>query len=138
LGLNDIRQLGLHDPAVDLLVLSACQTAVGNEEAELGFAGLAVQAGVKTAIASLWYVSDEGTFGLMTEFYNQLSIAPIKAEAMRQAQLAMINGNVEIEGGQLRGSRGSYPLPESLQNVENQKLTHPYYCSAFTLIGSPW
>jgi CHAT domain-containing protein len=138
LGLNDIRQLGLHEPAVDLLVLSACQTAVGNEEAELGFAGLAVQAGVKTAIASLWYVSDEGTFGLMTEFYKQLGTAPIKAEAMRQAQLSMINGNVEIEGGQLRGSRGTYTLPESLQNVENQKLTHPYYWSAFTLIGSPW
>ncbi|MBD2544249.1 CHAT domain-containing protein [Planktothricoides sp. FACHB-1370] len=138
LGLNDIRQLGLHDPAVDLLVLSACQTAVGNEEAELGFAGLAVQAGVKTAIASLWYVSDEGTFGLMTEFYKQLGIAPIKAEAMRQAQLSMINGNVEIEGGQLRGSRGTYTLPESLQSAENQKLTHPYYWAAFTLIGSPW
>jgi CHAT domain-containing protein len=138
LRLNDIRQLGFQDPAVELLVLSACQTAVGNEQAELGFAGMAVKAGVKTALASLWYVSDEGTFGLMTEFYNQLSSAPIKAEAMRQAQLSMINGNVEVFGGQIRTSRGAYTLPESLQNVENQKLTHPYYWSAFTLIGSPW
>ncbi|WP_354635439.1 CHAT domain-containing protein [Planktothricoides raciborskii] len=138
LRLNDIRQLGFQDPAVELLVLSACQTAVGNEQAELGFAGMAVKAGVKTALASLWYVSDEGTFGLMTEFYKALETAPIKAEAIRQAQLSMINGNVEVVDGQLRGSRGSYPLPEALQNVENQKLTHPYYWSAFTLIGSPW
>jgi len=138
LRLNDIRQLGFQDPAVELLVLSACQTAVGNEQAELGFAGMAVKAGVKTALASLWYVSDEGTFGLMTEFYKALETAPIKAEAIRQAQLSMINGNVEVVDGQLRGSHGSYPLPEALQNVENQKLTHPYYWSAFTLIGSPW
>ncbi|KOR35841.1 hypothetical protein AM228_15950 [Planktothricoides sp. SR001] len=138
LHLDDIRQLGFTNPPVELLVLSACRTAVGSPEAELGFAGLALQAGVKTAIASLWYVSDEGTFGLMTEFYNQLSSAPIKAEAMRQAQLSMINGNVEVVDGQLRGSRDTYPLPEALQNAENQKLTHPYYWSAFTLIGSPW
>ena len=138
LHLDDIRQLGFTNPPVELLVLSACRTAIGSPEAELGFAGLALQAGVKTAIASLWYVSDEGTFGLMTEFYNQLSSAPIKAEAMRQAQLSMINGNVEVVDGQLRGSRDTYPLPEALQNAENQKLTHPYYWSAFTLIGSPW
>ena len=138
LHLDDIRQLGFTNPPVELLVLSACRTAIGSPEAELGFAGLALQAGVKTVIASLWYVSDEGTFGLMTEFYNQLSSAPIKAEAMRQAQLSMINGNVEVVDGQLRGSRDTYPLPEALQNAENQKLTHPYYWSAFTLIGSPW
>jgi CHAT domain-containing protein len=52
--------------------------------------------------------------------------------------LSMINGNVEVIDGQLRGSHGSYALPEALQNLENQKLTHPYYWSAFTLIGSPW
>ena len=77
-------------------------------------------------------------FDLMTEFYKQLSTAPIKAEAMRRAQIEMINGNVMIEGGVMRGSRGSYTLPESLQEIENQTLTHPYYWAAFTLIGSPW
>ncbi len=136
--LNNIRQLGFHNPPVELLVLSACRTAVGSPEAELGFAGLALQAGVKSAIASLWYVSDEGTFGLMTEFYQQLSTAPIKAEAMRQAQVSMINGFVMIEGGQMQSSSGSYALPESLQEIQHKSLTHPYYWAAFTLIGSPW
>ena len=56
-------------------------------------------AGVKSAVASLWYVSDEGTLGLMSEFYQQLKTAPMKAEALRQAQIAMIKGQVRFEGG---------------------------------------
>jgi CHAT domain-containing protein len=56
---------------------------LGDEQAEFGFGGLAVAAGVKSAVASLWYVSDEGTLGLMSEFYQQLKTAPIKAEALR-------------------------------------------------------
>ncbi len=53
LQLNQIRQLGWQNP-IELLVLSACETAIGDRNAELGFAGLAVSAGVKSAIASLW------------------------------------------------------------------------------------
>ena len=49
------------NPTVELLVLSACRTAVGDEDVKLGFAGLAVQAGAKSALASLWYVSDRWT-----------------------------------------------------------------------------
>ena len=140
LRLNELRQLGWHNPVVELLVLSACRTAVGDTDAELGFAGLAVAAGVKSALASLWYVSDEGTLALMTEFYDYLSDSKIKAEALRQAQMAMIRGEVSVEGGQLRGSgiRGSIPLPPGLADVENTNLSHPYYWSAFTTIGSPW
>jgi len=140
LQLNQLRQLGWNNPPVELLVLSACRTALGSNEAELGFAGFAVQAGVKSALASLWYVSDEGTLGLMTEFYRQLRTAPIKAEALRQAQLAMLKGNVQIVEGQLRGSRGdSIQLPIALaERTETHTLSHPYYWSAFTLIGSPW
>ena len=140
LRLDELRQLGWNNPAVELLVLSACRTAVGDTDAELGFAGLAVAAGVKSALASLWYVSDEGTLALMTEFYDYLSDSKIKAEALQQAQIAMIRGEVRVEGGQLRGSgiRGSIPLPPELANVENTNLSHPYYWSAFTTIGSPW
>ena len=53
LGLDQVRQLGLNKPLVELLVISACRSAYGNREAELGFGGLAVQAGVKSALASL-------------------------------------------------------------------------------------
>ncbi|MBE9041547.1 CHAT domain-containing protein, partial [Oscillatoriales cyanobacterium LEGE 11467] len=140
LHLDELRQLGWNDPAVELLVLSACRTAVGDADAELGFAGLAVAAGVKSALASLWYVSDEGTLALMTEFYSYLKDAPVKAEALRQAQIAMIRGNVRVESGELRGSglHGSILLPPTLSHIENTNLSHPYYWSAFTTIGSPW
>jgi len=123
---------------VELLVLSACRTAVGDEDAELGFAGLAVQAGVKSALASLWYVSDEGTLGLMTQFYQQLKVAPIKAEALRRAQLAMMKGEVRIVGGQLQEGGEKMPLPPELAKLGDKSLEHPYYWAAFTMIGSPW
>jgi filamentous hemagglutinin family protein len=139
--LDELRKLGWHEPAVELLVLSACQTALGDEQAELGFAGLAVQAGVKSALASLWYVSDEGTLGLMTEFYTYLSQVKIKSDALRKAQLAMIQGDVIIESGQLRGSlsRGAVvQLPQGLDQSGTMNLSHPYYWAGFTMIGSPW
>jgi CHAT domain-containing protein len=138
LKLNQLRQLGWNNPPVELLVLSACRTAVGDEEAELGFAGLAVQAGVKSAVATLWYVSDEATLGLMTEFYRQLKVAPIKSEALREAQLAMIKGEVRLKGGQLHESEENLPLPPELAKLGDRSLEHPYYWAAFTMIGSPW
>jgi CHAT domain-containing protein len=140
LRLSQMQELGWDNPAVDLLVLSACRTAVGNPEAEMGFAGLAVASGVKSALASLWSVSDEGTLTLMTEFYNHLQNAKVKSQALRQAQLAMLRGEVKIEAGQLRGSgmRGSVALPPEMANLTNTNLSHPYYWSGFTMIGSPW
>jgi CHAT domain-containing protein len=138
LKLNELRQLGWNNPPVELLVLSACRTAVGDEDAELGFAGLAVQAGVKSALASLWYVSDEATLGLMTEFYQQLKVAPVKAQALRDAQLAMMKGQVRLEGGHLHESGEKLPLPPELVKLGDKSLEHPYYWAAFTMIGSPW
>ncbi len=138
LRLNQIGQLRLNDPTVELLVLSACRTAVGDRSSELGFAGLAVQSGVKTVLASLWYVSDVGTLALMTEFYRNLRSAPIKAEALRQAQLAMLRKQVRVEGGQLLGSGSPLTLPPELAGNGNLNLSHPYFWSGFTAIGSPW
>ena len=135
---NELRSLGWIKPPVELLVLSACRTAVGDEQAELGFAGLAVQAGVKSALASLWNVNDAATLGLMSEFYELLKKAPIKAEALRQAQLAMLNNKVRIEDGKLITSEGALPLPPELAGIGNRDLSHPYYWSAFTMIGNPW
>ncbi len=138
LSLDKLRQLKFSDPPVELLVLSACRSAMGDESVELGFTGLAVQAGVKSALGSLWYVSDEGTLGLMLTFYEQLKTAPIKAEALRQAQLAMLRGEVRLEDGQLVTSHGSIPLPPELEKLGNKNLNHPFYWSAFTMIGNPW
>ncbi|HEY9830793.1 MAG TPA: CHAT domain-containing protein, partial [Stenomitos sp.] len=138
LGFDQLSELGLNNPSVELLVLSACRTALGDEDAELGFAGLSVQAGAKSALASLWYVSDEGTLGLMTNFYQQLQSAPIKAEALRQAQVAMLKGQVKLEKGQLLLPNNVIPLPPELKNSGNKPLSHPYYWSGFTLVGNPW
>jgi len=139
LSFNQLRQeVQFYDPPIELLVLSACKTAIGDLEAELGFAGMAVQAGVKTALGSLWYVSDEGTIGLMMSLYGQLKEAPIKAEALRQAQVAMLKGEVHLENGQLVTPVGQFPLPPELAHLSDRKLNHPYYWSAFTMIGNPW
>jgi filamentous hemagglutinin family protein len=139
LRLPEFKNLELNNPSVELLVLSACRTAVGSKEAELGFGGLATQAGVKTAVASLWQVSDAGTLGLMTEFYQNLKTAPIKAEALRQAQIAMLRGKVQLKDGQLVTlSRGVSLPPQSPDAKQQRELTHPYYWSAFTMIGNPW
>ncbi|MEP0850973.1 MULTISPECIES: CHAT domain-containing protein [Cyanophyceae] len=138
LRLDQLRTLGWNNPPVELLVLSACRTALGDEEAELGFAGLAVQAGVKSALASLWYISDEGTLGVMTEFYQQLKKAPIKAEALRRAQIAMLKGQIRLQSGYLYNSKQRVDLPSELSNLRNTTFTHPYYWAAFTMIGNPW
>ncbi|MCC3444203.1 MAG: CHAT domain-containing protein [Microcoleus sp. PH2017_03_ELD_O_A] len=123
---------------VQLLVLSACETAIGNSDAEMGFAGLAVRSGVKSALASLWKVNDFATLGLMTEFYANLRSTPIKAEALRQAQLAMIRKQVAIKDGKLVGSQKRAIDLTRAGQVPNSDLSHPKFWAGFTLIGSPW
>jgi CHAT domain-containing protein len=137
-SLDQIRRLQLHEPPLDLLVMSACQTALGDTHAELGFAGLAVQSGARSALATLWQVSDLETAGLMAEFYTQLGQQPYKAEALRQAQLAMLRGEVFVADNQLRWQGGSQPLPPELAGMDFGDTRHPYFWSAFTLVGSPW
>ncbi|MBP0017400.1 MAG: CHAT domain-containing protein [Cyanobacteria bacterium SBLK] len=138
LGLHQLRELGLHDPPVELIVLSACQTALGDVEAELGFAGLAVMAGVKSALGTLWRVNDAGTLGFMTNFYTQLKEAPIKAEAVRRSQLALLDETVRFQGEKLVTPTGNFPLNETLTELGDRQFSHPYYWSGFTLIGTPW
>ncbi|MEQ9550781.1 MAG: CHAT domain-containing protein [Coleofasciculus sp. G3-WIS-01] len=88
---NLLRSRGRRE-AVKLLTLSACQTATGNNRSALGIAGVAVRAGVESALATLWYINDEATVPLIAEFYRQLSQPDItRAEALRQAQLQMIS-----------------------------------------------
>jgi CHAT domain-containing protein len=76
---------------VDLLTLSACQTALGNERAALGLAGVAVKAGVKSVVATLWYVDDEATSIAIREFYRQLMKPGMsKAMALQRTQRMLI------------------------------------------------
>ncbi|MGJ5628365.1 CHAT domain-containing protein [Nostoc sp. CALU 1950] len=77
--------------AIELLVLSACDTAAGDDRAVLGLAGLAVKSGARSTIATLWPVKDRAAAMLMTRFYDQLRQPKItKAEALRQAQINLI------------------------------------------------
>ncbi len=135
-SLDQIKSLDLNNPKVQLLVLSACRTALGNPQAELGFAGLAVQSGASSAIASLWTVDDGGTLALMTQFYQQLKAEPIKSAALQKTQIAMLKQQVTLKNNP--AIRGSSSLPANLANLDNRELSHPYYWAGFTLIGNPW
>jgi filamentous hemagglutinin family protein len=98
------------DAPLELLVLSACQTASGDDRAALGLAGIAIRAGARSAIGSLWSISDEATAQLVKEFYKALRDRSLsKADALRQAQLKLIDG-------------GRFP--------------HPSYWSPFLLISN--
>lgn len=138
LKLNNIRDVNWQNPSVELLVLSACRTAVGDDEAELGFAGITLQSGAKSALASIWNVSDTGTLALMSEFYQQMGSTSTKAEALRQAQLKMLRGEVRVDNDKLQLSRGEMPLPTGVDRAEASDLSSPYYWAAFTMVGSPW
>ena len=139
LQLDQIHTLGLQDANIALMVLSACNTALGDREAEYGFAGLAVNAGVQTSVASLWPISDEGTLGLMTYFYEHLLQQPVRATALRQSQLAMLQGELQFSNGALYGFNEKVlaHFPE-LEYHGRWDFKHPFYWSTYTLVGSPW
>lgn len=76
---------------IELLVLSACETAEGDKRAALGLAGIAIQAGARSTLASLWSLDDESGARLVSQFYKELATKQVtKAEALRQAQLSLL------------------------------------------------
>lgn len=77
---------------IELLVFSACETASGDSRAALGLAGVAIRAGARSTIATLWQVSDESTAALMVRFYRELAQGEgiTKAEALRRAQVSLL------------------------------------------------
>jgi len=95
---------------VDLLFLSACQTAVGDDQAALGLAGVAVKSGARSVVASLWLINDESTARLVSEFYTALrKNGANKAEALRSAQLSLLR---------------------------DPRYSHPNYWAPFLLVGN--
>lgn len=80
------------DKPLDLLTLSACETAVGDERAALGLAGIAVKAGARSALASLWHINDQATSILISDFYRQVGrLSNTRAMALRHAQLKLLH-----------------------------------------------
>ncbi|MEW8347346.1 MAG: tetratricopeptide repeat protein [Candidatus Thiodiazotropha taylori] len=123
---------------VDLLTLSACNTAIGDSgdgrEVE-SFGVLAQQRGAAGVLATLWKVADKSTGIFMQELYRLRSQNPemTKAEALRQAQLAMIKGQYQGEGGAARGFKRDEQVATS---KEFQGYTHPFYWAPFILMGN--
>ncbi len=115
LTLNDleaaIRPGQYRGKPVEMLVLSACQTAAGDDRAALGLAGVAVKAGARSALATLWFVNDQSTSTLVSEVYSQLLKNPdlTKARALQGAQLKLL---------------------------ADRRYRHPCYWSPYLLIGN--
>ncbi|MGL5061808.1 MAG: CHAT domain-containing protein [Microcoleus sp.] len=103
-------RLGEQQQAIELLVLSACETASGDSRATLGLAGAAIRSGARSTAATLWQVNDESTAIFMTEFYKQLALSKVsKAEALRNAQLMLL---------------------------KNPKYRNPFFWAPFVLVGN--
>lgn len=99
----------LNEP-LELLMLSACETAVGDDRAALGLAGVALKAGARSAIATLWSINDDASAELVRNFYSTLRSGEFtKAETLRNAQLALL---------------------------KDERFRHPFYWSPFLLIGN--
>ncbi len=115
LTLNDLENLirpgQYRGQPVELLVLSACQTAAGDDRAALGLAGVAIKAGARSALASLWFVNDQSTSALISEVYHQLRQSPpiSKAQALQAAQIKLLN---------------------------DRRYRHPCYWSPYLIIGN--
>jgi CHAT domain-containing protein len=115
LNLNELERLisisRFRDKPVELLILSACETAVGDELAALGLAGVAIKAGARSALASLWLVDEDSTAQLMSAFYSEFCNKPYlsKAQALAQAQKRLLF---------------------------DRRYKHPYYWAPFLLIGN--
>lgn len=130
---------------VELLTLSACQTAVstgdanGSEVESLGM--LAQKKGAKAVLATLWKVADESTSLFMTEFYRikKANATMNKAEAIRLAQLAMIEGRIKASGtsDSCRAEKFGAGAPKDEFKCDpNAPFSHPYFWSPFVLIGN--
>ncbi len=95
---------------IELMVLSACQTAEGDDRATLGLAGMAIRSGARSTLATLWAVNDASTAELMTAFYQELKNPDLsKADALRLAQIKVL---------------------------KDPQFSHPFYWSPFVLIGN--
>jgi CHAT domain-containing protein len=109
-----IRGVARNTAPLELLALTACETAIGDDRSALGLAGVAVQAGAKSAMASLWQVDDAATAKLATDFYDKLlnNTDLTKAKALQAAQINLIEGNM------------------------GKEYTRPAYWAAFVLVGN--
>ena len=125
----------------DLVVFSACRTALGDADAELGFSGLALQAGARSAIGTLWYVDDVVTSAYFVQMYRYLSQGVPKAEAMQLTRQAFIRGLIRLRNDQVIGVDGA-PLLTDLTPTQQRRVANgvanPFFWAGIGLMGAPW
>lgn len=114
IGMDTLEQIvsrtRFREEGIELLTLSACETATGDDRAALGLAGVAVKAGARSALATLWTVNDPAAAALVVEFYRRLKDPGVsKGRALREAQLSL---------------------------ADERRYWHPSYWSPFLLIGN--
>jgi CHAT domain-containing protein/tetratricopeptide (TPR) repeat protein len=105
----DIKFGPPRETPLELLILSACETASGDDRAALGLAGVALKAGARSALATLWYINDVASGKLIAAFYEGLKSGLSKAQALRHAQMALL---------------------------ADPRFAHPAYWAPFLLIGN--
>jgi len=105
----DIKYSPNRETPLELLILSACETASGDDRAALGLAGVALKAGARSAVATLWYINDTASGAMVTEFHKQLRAGLPRAQALRAAQRAL---------------------------AADPRFAHPAYWAPFLLIGN--
>ena len=138
--LSKLRKRRKGNP-LDLFVLSACRTAIGDENTELGFAGLALQTGARSAIGTLWYVDDVMTSVYFLQMYEYLNRGIPKSEAMKLTRKAFIRKLIKLEGNSIIGAEGNILLKDLSRNnllTFNEGINKPFYWSGIELLGSPW
>ena len=148
-----LTELGRHlrsrssSSPLDLIALSGCVTALGDEQSELGFVGMALQAGARSGLGTLWEVDDTGTAAFFIQFYRYLKFGLAKDQALQATRQAFLRGEVQLQGDRLVGpdqpnDTGKTTLVSGLSREEqtlfSQGLTHPYYWAGMVLSGSPW
>ena len=138
--LNNLRKRRKGNP-LDLFVLSACRTAIGDENTELGFAGLALQTGARSAIGTLWYVDDVMTSVYFLQMYEYLNTGIPKSEAMKLTRKAFIRKLIKLEGNSIIGAEGNILLKDLSRNnliTFKDGINKPFYWSGIELLGAPW
>jgi CHAT domain-containing protein len=114
LSINGLQSILLSDnlkrSPIDLLTLSACETAEGNDRAPLGFSGAAIKARARSVLGTLWPVVDDAAKQVMADFYQEfVGNHSGKAVSLRKAQTALL---------------------------KNPETAHPFFWAPFTLIGN--
>lgn len=111
--MNDLQRLlksgALERKPIDLLTLSACETAEGDDRAPLGISGAALKARARSAIGTLWPVSDDAAKAIMTDFYGNVFRGDAKDASLREAQLKL---------------------------VHDPKMNNPFFWAPFIIVGN--